>query len=103
MHAVSGRLEKLFEVKKEANVRKRLIRCSVQKRKNPGSAGVCVELRFLAKSSSCGDRIRTCDLEVMSLASYRAAPPRVVFPSRVNPLARLNYIGWLREVQQLYS
>ena len=23
-----------------------------------------------------GDRIRTCDLEVMSLASYRAAPPR---------------------------
>src|SRR5436190_13583293 len=28
-------------------------------------------------SSSGGDRIRTCDLEVMSLASYRAAPPRV--------------------------
>ena len=27
---------------------------------------------------SSGDRIRTCDLEVMSLASYRAAPPRVV-------------------------
>ena len=27
---------------------------------------------------SGGDRIRTCDLEVMSLASYRAAPPRVV-------------------------
>src|SRR5262245_22646317 len=26
-----------------------------------------------------GDRIRTCDLEVMSLASYRAAPPRVMF------------------------
>ncbi len=26
----------------------------------------------------CGDRIRTCDLEVMSLASYRAAPPRDV-------------------------
>ena len=26
---------------------------------------------------SGGDRIRTCDLEVMSLASYRAAPPRV--------------------------
>ena len=24
-----------------------------------------------------GDRIRTCDLEVMSLASYRTAPPRV--------------------------
>jgi hypothetical protein len=24
-----------------------------------------------------GGRIRTCDLEVMSLASYRAAPPRV--------------------------
>ena len=28
--------------------------------------------------SSGGDRIRTCDLEVMSLASYRTAPPRVV-------------------------
>ena len=27
---------------------------------------------------SCGDRIRTCDLEVMSLASYRTAPPRVM-------------------------
>ena len=26
-----------------------------------------------------GDRIRTCDLEVMSLASYRAAPPRDMF------------------------
>jgi hypothetical protein len=26
---------------------------------------------------SGGDRIRTCDLEVMSLASYLAAPPRV--------------------------
>src|SRR4051812_7546529 len=26
-----------------------------------------------------GDRIRTCDLEVMSLASYRAAPPRVMW------------------------
>ena len=25
---------------------------------------------------NCGDRIRTCDLKVMSLASYRAAPPR---------------------------
>jgi hypothetical protein len=25
-----------------------------------------------------GDRIRTCDLEVMSLASYLAAPPRVI-------------------------
>ncbi len=28
---------------------------------------------------SGGDRIRTCDLEVMSLASYRAAPPRDMF------------------------
>ncbi len=27
-------------------------------------------------TESCGDRIRTCDLEVMSLASYRTAPPR---------------------------
>ncbi len=28
--------------------------------------------------SSGGDRIRTCDLEVMSLASYQTAPPRVM-------------------------
>ena len=28
-------------------------------------------------SFSSGDRIRTCDLWVMSPASYRAAPPRV--------------------------
>ncbi len=37
-------------------------------------------LRFpqIQASSSCsGDRIRTCDLWVMSPASYRAAPPRV--------------------------
>ena len=31
---------------------------------------------------SGGDRIRTCDLEVMSLASYRAAPPRVIVVGR---------------------
>ena len=30
------------------------------------------------RKESGGDRIRTCDLEVMSLASYRAAPPRDV-------------------------
>ena len=29
---------------------------------------------------SCGGRIRTYDLEVMSLASYRAAPPRDELP-----------------------
>ena len=29
-----------------------------------------------AVSTSSGDRIRTCDLWVMSPASYRAAPPR---------------------------
>ena len=32
--------------------------------------------------SSGGDRIRTCDLEVMSLASYRTAPPRVAVGDR---------------------
>ena len=37
-----------------------------------GFTGCCV-----AKAGDGGDRIRTCDLEVMSLASYRAAPPRV--------------------------
>ena len=31
------------------------------------------------REESGGDRIRTCDLEVMSLASYRAAPPRDMF------------------------
>ena len=31
---------------------------------------------------SGGDRIRTCDLEVMSLASYRAAPPRDMSATR---------------------
>ena len=31
------------------------------------------------RDTSGGDRIRTCDLEVMSLASYRTAPPRVMF------------------------
>src|SRR3972149_4799346 len=47
------------------------------------------ELPYSAQKRSCnrrpittpftsgGDRIRTCDLEVMSLASYLAAPPRV--------------------------
>lgn len=30
------------------------------------------------RKTSGADRIRTCDLEVMSLASYRAAPPRVI-------------------------
>lgn len=28
--------------------------------------------------SGCGGWIRTSDLEVMSLASYQAAPPRVI-------------------------
>ena len=38
----------------------------------------CGSESFWNFQRSCGDRIRTCDLEVMSLASYRAAPPRVV-------------------------
>jgi hypothetical protein len=41
-------------------------------RENPG-----VTISRL-RGFSGGDRIRTCDLEVMSLASYRAAPPRVI-------------------------
>ncbi len=40
----------------------------------PGFASSC---EFDATTRNGGDRIRTCDLEVMSLASYRAAPPRV--------------------------
>ena len=38
-----------------------------------------------------GDRIRTCDLEVMSLASYLAAPPRVIWW----PAARFVWPGLL--------
>jgi hypothetical protein len=46
----------------------------------------CLGLRVLTRGYrivryaifSGGDRIRTCDLEVMSLASYRTAPPRVM-------------------------
>ena len=37
---------------------------------------------------SCGDRIRTCDLEVMSLASYRAAPPRDTLGDLVSQASR---------------
>ena len=36
-------------------------------------------MRNATTAGNCGDRIRTCDLEVMSLASYRAAPPRVMY------------------------
>jgi hypothetical protein len=45
-------------------------------RETPGFAGGCVRLRWCTRVQSGGDRIRTCDLEVMSLASYLAAPPR---------------------------
>ncbi len=41
----------------------------------PGFASDC---DYAAITRSGGDRIRTCDLEVMSLASYRTAPPRVL-------------------------
>ena len=42
-----------------------------------------VSRNSLLWGSSGGDRIRTCDLEVMSLASYRTAPPRdVLFLTR---------------------
>jgi len=46
-------------------------------KKNPGKTGVCEWWRLYATTRSGGDRIRTCDLEVMSLASFRTAPPRV--------------------------
>ena len=46
----------------------------------PVLAGVCADSDRRSQPSSKyisgGDRIRTCDLEVMSLASYRTAPPR---------------------------
>ena len=45
----------------------------IRRRKENPRVAILATLGF----SSCGDRIRTCDLEVMSLASYRAAPPRV--------------------------
>ena len=46
------------------------------KRKNRGPKVGPRLFRCLATSPSSGDRIRTCDLWVMSPASYRAAPPR---------------------------
>lgn len=52
--------------------------------------------------SSGGGRIRTDDLEVMSLASYQAAPPRVIVrcvrnrKKLVSCLRRVNYIGHRR-------
>ena len=42
----------------------------------PGKRVFLGSCECFGKHSSSGDRIRTCDLEVMSLASYRAAPPR---------------------------
>ena len=47
----------------------------------------------LVAAKSGGDRIRTCDLEVMSLASYLAAPPRVscISPERAVPGRVIHY------------
>jgi hypothetical protein len=50
----------------------------------------------MKEDKSGGDRIRTCDLEVMSLASYLAAPPRVrssIITHRLAVGKDLNY--WL--------
>jgi hypothetical protein len=41
-----------------------------------GYAKIFQRVPLTATPVSSGDRIRTCDLEVMSLASYLAAPPR---------------------------
>lgn len=65
---------------------------------SPGIAGACEVLRSFAKHQNGGDRIRTCDLEVMSLASYRAAPPRVVSCPRagertITLLATMSSVG----------
>ncbi len=35
-------------------------------------------LTFALRENGCGGRIRTYDLQVMSLTSYRTAPPRVI-------------------------
>ncbi len=44
--------------------------------------------------SGSGDRIRTCDLRVMSPASYRTAPPRVgVTNLRGHPTPKANGKG----------
>ena len=54
---------------------------STAQSETPVVAGVCANPDQRSQPSSRdrngGDRIRTCDLEVMSLASYRTAPPRV--------------------------
>ena len=46
--------------------------CNADRRRVSETLGLAVFRK------SGGGRIRTCDLEVMSLASYRAAPPRVI-------------------------
>ena len=46
--------------------------------KNPTVALFRYRGAFFVRRPSGGGRIRTDDLEVMSLASYRAAPPRVI-------------------------
>ena len=55
---------------------------STAQSETPVVAGVCANPDERSQPSSRdrngGDRIRTCDLEVMSLASYRTAPPRVL-------------------------
>ncbi|GEM_PF-5611471 len=42
---------------------------------------------FVQGKTSCGDRIRTCDLEVMSLASYLLLHPalNMIFPNALRP------------------
>gem|GEM_PF-5491488 len=64
--------------RKRQNARKQRKKPTICEMQNVGFCCLPLAVRFLTKQRSCGGRIRTDDLEVMSLASYRAAPPRVV-------------------------
>ena len=67
--AAGGRAKKQPAGAMDGNARLPAWRAGPRKKK-PARA------RRAGRAENGGDRIRTCDLEVMSLASYRAAPPR---------------------------
>ena len=63
---------------------------AVPGREKPTSceAGFSSNLLIFICKNGCGGRIRTYDLQVMSLTSYRAAPPRVKMSSSCPGLLR---------------
>lgn len=51
---------------------------------------------------SSGDRIRTCDLWVMSPASYRTAPPRVAVALQASVISQQRQIGAVPSVSHRF-